>query len=86
MPKKALTLVSIVSLFFLASCSTDNMPTESTGSASKNTSFTAKENSTSIKTESNIQHDTIQTSIQVLNSTARTLENGDLGALKDKKK
>lgn len=81
MKKTILSSVSILALLALASCSTDNMPTEADGGSQKQAQF----NTMSAKTanDANIQTDTIPNTIEV---TSRTADNGDIIILKDKRK
>lgn len=87
MKKTILTSISVFALLFLASCSTDTMPTESNGSAYKSNNVTTKATKPSEGDASfGVTLDSTKTDIQVINSTSKTLENGDVGTLKDKKK
>ncbi|MBB1139094.1 hypothetical protein [Myroides sp. WP-1] len=86
MKKTILTSVSVFALLLLASCSTDSMPTEANGSAYQMNNVESKEIKNDNNASINIQIDSVSTPIQVINSASKTLENGDLGNLKDKKK
>lgn len=86
MKKTILTSVSVFALLLLASCSTDSMPTEANGSAYQMNNVESKEIKNDSNASINVQIDSVSTPIQVINSASKTLENGDLGNLKDKKK
>ena len=86
MKKMILTSISVIALLFLASCSTDNMPTEANSGAYKENNVQIRELHTDNNASINVQVDSTATGIQVINSASKTLENGDLGNLKDKKK
>ncbi len=86
MKKTILTSVSVFALLLLASCSTDSMPTEANGSAYQMNNVESKEIKNDNNASINVQIDSVSTPIQVINSASKTLENGDLGNLKDKKK
>ena len=81
MKKTILSSVSILALLALASCSTDNMPTEANGSSQKQTHFNAMDVKTT--NDANVQTDSIPNPIDV---TSRTADNGDIAILKDKRK
>lgn len=85
MKKITLTTLSVVALCF-ASCTTDNLPTESNGSANKINNQIAKESNPIANEINQIQQDTTKTNNVILNSASRTLENGDLANIKDKRK
>ncbi|MGG5507974.1 MULTISPECIES: hypothetical protein [unclassified Myroides] len=86
MKKTILTSVSVFGLLFLASCSTDSMPTEANGSAYQMNNLEAKEARNDSNASINVQVDTASAPILIINSASKTLENGDLGNLKDKRK
>lgn len=87
MKKTILTSISLFALLLLASCSTDNIPTEASGSAYKSNNVTTKSTKQNQGDSSfGVAIDTAKTDIKILNSTSKTLENGDVGTLKDKKK
>lgn len=87
MKKTVLTSISVFALLLLASCSTDTMPTESNGSVYKNNNVTTKStNSDEGNASFGVTLDSAATNMQVINSASKTLENGDVGTLKDKKK
>lgn len=81
MKKTILSSVSILALLALASCSTDNMPTEANGGSHQQTNFNAM--STNTTNDASVQTDTIPNTIEV---TSRTADNGDIIILKDKRK
>jgi|GEM_PF-6430212 len=79
MKKTVLTSVSILALLALASCSTDNMPTEATnGNLNANTFNALQVNTTS--------NTIVQDSIPTPDNTNRSADNGDIIILKDKRK
>lgn len=86
MKKTSLTSISVFALLFLASCTTDNMPTEANESNYQNNSQQTKSINTEIRAASSVSKDSVRADIQILNSSSKTLENGDLGTLKDKTK
>ncbi|WP_410880602.1 hypothetical protein [Myroides sp. DW712] len=79
MKKTILTSVSVLALLALASCSTDNMPTEATNGNSNRNTFNAMEANT---TSNTIAQDSILTP----DITSRSADNGDIAILKDKRK
>lgn len=81
MKKTILSSVSILALLALASCSTDNMPTEADGSNQKQTHFNAMD--AKATNAANVQADTIPNTVDVM---SRTADNGDIAILKDKRK
>ena len=81
MRKTFLTSVSILALLALASCSTDNMPTEATNGGQKNASFDTMHAKTS--NEVTTTTDSIPTPKENMSKSA---DNGDIIILKDKKK
>jgi ABC-type glycerol-3-phosphate transport system substrate-binding protein len=81
MKKTILSSVSILALLALASCSTDNMPTEADGGSQKQAHFNAMDAKTT--NDANVQTDSIPNPIEV---TSRTADNGDIAILKDKRK
>lgn len=81
MKKTILSSVSILALLALASCSTDNMPTEANGSSHQQTNFNAM--STNTANDTSVQTDSIPNPID---PTSRTADNGDIIILKDKRK
>lgn len=87
MRKIILTSISAFALLLLASCSTDNMPSEGNGSGKESLNVTInKTNSNGENASIEVAVDTVKTDIKVINSASKTLENGDVGQLKDKKK
>ncbi len=87
MKKKLLLGFSAVVFGTFTACTTDNLPTDSSGKKTKSLENTfIQEKQTSTDSFSSVAQDTLRQFNIIINESSSTIDNGDLGTIKDKRK
>ncbi len=87
MKKKLFLGISVALLGTLASCTTENLPTEASGKKVNSLeTVTIEQNGTTNQSFAPIKQDTLRQSTIVISTSNSVMDNGDLATIKDKRK